>query len=134
MTPFKLEILTPDKLFFDGETENLIVRTTVGDKGILARHEDYVAALPIGKMKVKINGNFRTAAVSEGMIKVSQDKTVVLVQSCEWADEIDVERAKAAKEKAEEAMQSAQKDDKSYLIAEYKLKRALNRIETWDMK
>lgn len=134
MTPFKLEILTPDKLFFDGETENLIVRTTVGDKGILARHEDYVAALPIGKMKVKIDGNFRTAAVSEGMIKVSQDKTVVLVQSCEWADEIDVERAKAAKEKAEEAMQSAQKDDKSYLIAEYKLKRALNRIETWDMK
>lgn len=134
MTPFKLEILTPDKLFFDGETENLIVRTTVGDKGILARHEDYVAALPIGKMKVKIDGNFRTAAVSEGMIKVSQDKTVVLVQSCEWADEIDVERAKAAKEKAEEAMQSAQKDDKSYLIAEYKLKRALNRIETWDTK
>lgn len=134
MTPFKLEILTPDKLFFDGETENLIVRTTVGDKGILARHEDYVAALPIGKMKVKINGNFRTAAISEGMVKVSRDKTVVLVQSCEWADEIDIDRAKAAKEKAEEKMKQADKDDKSYLIAEYKLKRALNRIETWDMK
>lgn len=134
MTPFKLEILTPDKLFFDGETENLIVRTTVGDKGILARHEDYVAALPIGKMKVKIGGSFRTAAISEGMIKVSRDKTVVLVQSCEWADEIDIDRAKAAKEKAEEKMKQADKDDKSYLIAEYKLKRALNRIETWDMK
>lgn len=134
MTPFKLEILTPDKLFFDGETENLIVRTTVGDKGILARHEDYVAALPIGKMKVKIDGSFRTAAISEGMIKVSRDKTVVLVQSCEWADEIDIDRAKAAKEKAEEKMKQADKDDKSYLIAEYKLKRALNRIETWDMK
>lgn len=134
MTPFKLEILTPDKMFFDGETENLIVRTTVGDKGILARHEDYVAALPIGKMKVKINGSFRTAAISEGMVKVSQDKTVVLVQSCEWADEIDLDRAKAAKEKAEERMKQAEKDDKSYLIAEYKLKRALNRIEAWDMK
>lgn len=134
MTPFKLEILTPDKLFFDGETENLIVRTTVGDKGILARHEDYVAALPIGKMKVKIDGSFRTAAISEGMVKVSRDKTVVMVQSCEWADEIDLDRAKAAKEKAEEIMNQAEKDDKSYLIAEYKLKRALNRIETWDMK
>lgn len=134
MTPFKLQILTPDKLFFDGETDNLIVRTTVGDKGILARHEDYVAALPIGKMKVRLDGKFRVAAVSEGIVKVSRDKTVVLVQSCEWADEIDVDRAKAAKEKAEERMKTAEKDNNDYLLAEYKLKRAINRIETWDLK
>ncbi len=134
MTPFKLEIYTPDKLFFDGETENLIVRTTVGDKGILAHHEDYVAALPIGKMKVKTDGGFRTAAISEGTIKVSRDKTVVLVQSCEWADEIDVDRAKTAKAKAEERMKQAEKDDKAYLLAEYKLKRAINRIEAWEQK
>ncbi len=134
MTPFKLQILTPDKLFFDGETDNLIVRTTVGDKGILARHEDYVAALPIGKMKVRLDGKFRVAAVSEGIVKVSRDKTVVLVQSCEWADEIDVDRAKAAKEKAEERMKTAERDNNDYLLAEYKLKRAINRIETWDLK
>lgn len=134
MTPFRLQILTPDKLFFDGETDNLIVRTTVGDKGILARHEDYVAALPIGKMKVRIDGKFRVAAVSEGTVKVSRDKTVVLVQSCEWADEIDVDRAKAAKEKAEERLKAAEKDNNDYLLAEYKLKRAINRIETWDLK
>lgn len=134
MTPFRLQILTPDKLFFDGETDNLIVRTTVGDKGILARHEDYVAALPIGKMKVRIDGKFRVAAVSEGTVKVSKDKTVVLVQSCEWADEIDVDRAKAAKEKAETRMKAAEKDNNDYLLAEYKLKRAVNRIETWDLK
>lgn len=134
MTPFKLEIYTPDKLFFDGETENLIVRTTVGDKGILARHEDYVAALPIGKLKVKIDGNFKIAAISEGTIKVSRDKTVILTQSCEWADEIDLERAKAAKAKAEERMAQAKSDDKMYLLAEYKLKRAINRIETYGLK
>ena len=134
MTPFKLQILTPDKLFFDGDTDNVIVRTTVGDKGILARHEEYVAALPIGKMKVRINGNFRTAAVSEGVVKVSKDKTVILVQSCEWADEIDLDRANAAKQRAEERMKALQKEDKEYLIAEYKLKRALNRIETGNAK
>ena len=134
MTPFKLQILTPDKLFFDGETDNVIVRTTVGDKGILARHEEYVAALPIGKLKVRIDGNFRIAAVSEGTIKVSKDKTVILVQSCEWADEIDLERANAAKQRAEERMKALQKEDKEYLIAEYKLKRAVNRIETWNNK
>ena len=134
MTPFKLQILTPDKLFFDGDTDNVIVRTTVGDKGILARHEEYVAALPIGKLKVRINGNFRTAAVSEGTIKVSKDKTVILVQSCEWADEIDIDRANAAKQRAEERMKALQKEDKEYLIAEYKLKRAINRIETGNTK
>lgn len=134
MTPFKLEIYTPDKLFFDGETENLIVRTTVGDKGILARHEDYVAALPIGKMKIKIDGNFKIAAVSEGTIKVSRDKTVILVQSCEWADEIDIDRAQAAKAAAEERMKNAKDDEKAYLLAEYKLKRALNRIEAYGLK
>ncbi len=129
MTTFHLQIYTPDRLFFDGETENLIVRTTVGDKGILARHEPYVAALPIGKLKIKLNGEFRTAAVSEGVVKVSKDKTVILVQSCEWADEIDVERANAARTEAEQRMQSLQKEDKDYLVAEYKLKRAINRIE-----
>ncbi|MCH5201012.1 MAG: ATP synthase F1 subunit epsilon [Oscillospiraceae bacterium] len=134
MTPFKLQILTPDKLFFDGETDNVIVRTTVGDKGILARHEEYVAALPIGKLKVRINGNFRTAAVSEGTVKVSKEKTVILVQSCEWADEIDLDRANAAKQRAEERMKALQKEDKEYLIAEYKLKRAINRIETGNTK
>ena len=134
MTSFKLQILTPDKLFYDGETDNLIVRTTVGDKGILARHEEYVAALPIGKLRVRINGNFRSAAVSEGIVKVSKDKTVILVQSCEWADEIDLERANAAKQRAEERMKALQKEDKEYLIAEYKLKRALNRIETGSNK
>lgn len=134
MTPFNLQILTPDKEFYSGETENLIVRTTVGDKGILARHEDYVAALPIGKLKVKIDGSFRTAAVSEGIVKVSKEKTVVLVQSCEWADEIDIDRAKAAKEAAETRLKASEKEDREYLIAEYKLKRAINRIETSELK
>ena len=127
MTPFNLQILTPDKEFYSGETENLIVRTTVGDKGILAKHEDYVAALPIGKLKVKIDGSFRTAAVSEGIVKVSKEKTVVLVQSCEWADEIDVSRARAAEERAKQLLEhkeSAQQQD----IAEMRLKKALNRI------
>ena len=132
MTPFKLEIITPDKVFFSGEVENVIVRTTVGDKGILARHEPYVAALPIGKLKVKIDGQFRIAAISEGVIKVSSDKTVILSQCCEWGDEIDLERAEAAKRKAEEKMEKS--DEREYLIAEYKLKRAINRIETYNMK
>lgn len=136
MTPFKLEIITPDGVFFDGMTENVVVRTTVGDKGILARHEPYVAALTIGKIKVKIDGEFKYGAISSGTIKVSKDKTVILAQSCEWADEIDLDRAVKAKELAEQKISEFEKADnsKGVAIAEYKLKRALNRIETYKLK
>lgn len=133
MTPFKLEIITPDRVFYDGMTENVIVRTTVGDKGILAHHEPYVAALSIGKIKVKIDGVFKIAAISSGIIKVGKDETTILAQSCEWADEIDVERAERAKAVAEERMQE-HKSDREFEIAEYKLKRAINRIDTANKK
>ena len=133
MTPFKLEIITPDRVFFDDNTENVIVRTTVGDKGILAHHEPYVAALNIGKIKVMIDGKYRVAAISGGVIKVGRDKTTILAQSCEWADEIDVDRAKHAKEVAEERM-AAKTNQRDFDIAEYKLKRALNRIDAANNK
>lgn len=128
MTPFKLEIITPEKKFFDGETEQIIVRTTVGDVGILNGHEPYCAALGIGQMRIMMDGKLRHAATSGGIIKVSREKTVVLVDSCEWADEIDVNRAQTAKDNAEQRMKSAE-SDRQLKMAEYKLKRALNRID-----
>ncbi len=129
MTPFKLKIITPEKVFFDGETEQIVVRTTVGDVGILKGHEPYCAALGIGQMRIKIDGEFRHAATSGGLIKVGKDETVILVQTCEWSDEIDLDRANAAKEAAESRLQSS-KGDAELRMAEAKLKRALNRIDT----
>ena len=136
MTPFKLQILTPDGIFFDGMTDNVIVRTTVGDKGILAHHEPYVAALTISKFKVNIDGQFRYGAISSGVIKVGKDKTVILAQSCEWANEIDVDRAVRARQIAEERIGQYEKtnDRKNLDIAEFKLKRALNRLDVAKMK
>lgn len=129
MTPFKLEIITPEKTFFDGMTEQVIVRTTVGDVGILNGHEPYCAALGIGQIRVMIDGGFKRAATSGGIIKVLREKTVILVQTCEWADEIDVERATTAKSTAEERIHAAESDN-DLRMAEAKLRRALNRIDT----
>ncbi|MBQ9946867.1 MAG: ATP synthase F1 subunit epsilon [Oscillospiraceae bacterium] len=129
MTPFKLEIITPEKKFFDGETEQVIVRTTVGDVGILNGHEPYCAALGIGQMRIMIDGELRHAATSGGIIKVNREKTVILVDSCEWADEIDVNRAQQAKDNAEDRIKAAE-SDRQIRMAEMKLKRALNRIDT----
>jgi len=137
MTPFKLEIITPDGIFFKGDTDNVIVRTTVGDKGILARHEPYAAALDTGKIRVKFNGEFHSAAISAGVINVGEDKTVILAQSCEWGkkpygcrwgEEIDIERAERAKHEAERKLADVSISEKELAIAEFKLKRALNRI------
>ncbi len=129
MTPFKLQIITPEKTFFDGEVEQVIARTTVGDVGILKGHEPYCAALGVGQMRVMVNGEFRRAATSGGIIKVLKDRTTILVQTCEWAEDIDVTRANAAKEAAEARKKSAA-DDKELALAEAKLQRALNRIDT----
>ena len=133
MTPFKLQIITPEKTFFDGETEQIIARTTVGDVGILNGHEPYCAALGIGQMRVMIDGQFRRAATTGGIIKVSREKTVILVQECEWADEIDVNRAEHAKEVAEGRIKAAHSDNELRL-AEAKLKRALNRIDAANLR
>ncbi len=133
MTPFKLQIITPEKMFFDGETEQIIARTTVGDVGILNGHEPYCAALGIGQMRVMIDGQFRRAATSGGVIKVSKEKTVILVQSCEWAEDIDLDRAEHAKQVAEERIKAAASDNELKL-AEAKLKRALNRIDAANLR
>jgi F-type H+-transporting ATPase subunit epsilon len=127
MASFKLQIIAPDRVLFDGETENLIVRTTVGDKGFLAHHEAYVAALGVGRIKVKVGDEYRVAAVSSGIVKFRDNKAQLLAQSCEWKDEIDIERAHAAKQRAEDALKQ-KLDDKALDIAEFELRRALNRI------
>lgn len=129
MTPFRLEIITPHGFFFKGDAESLIVRTTVGDKGILARHENYAAALGTGKIRVMQKGEFRTAALSAGIIKVDEEKTLILAQSCEWGDKIDVERAEKAKSVAEERLHDPSLSSNEHAVAEFKLKRALNRLD-----
>ncbi|MBP3921666.1 MAG: ATP synthase F1 subunit epsilon [Ruminiclostridium sp.] len=134
MTPFRLRILTPEGVVFDGEAEMITVRTTVGDKGILARHEPYVAALGIGQAKVRIEGETRIAAVSSGSIEVSKDVTTLLAQSFEWADEIDLQRAEKAQQTAEENIERYKNDRRKLDIAEYKLKRAINRIHVASLK
>ena len=130
MTEFKLKILTPEGVVYDGMAESVIVR----DKGILAKHEPYVAALTIGQAKIRINGTVRIGAVSSGIVEVTKDQTSILAQSFEWADEIDVDRAEKAKALAQERMQQYKDDQRALDIAEYKLKRAINRINTANFK
>lgn len=127
-TPFQLTVITPEKTFFDGETTQIIVRTTEGDIGILANHTSLVASLPSGPLKVmQDNGEYRLAAVSSGLIKVGGNKVHIFADAVEWADEIDIEWAKRSEENAKQRI-AAKASQRDFDLAELKLKRALNRI------
>ncbi len=125
---FALRIITPEKVFFDGETTQIIVRTTEGDIGVLANHTRLVASLPSGPLKIRQDdGSWRTAAVSTGLLKVGENKVSILANAVEWADEIDLAWAKRSEEDARRRL--AEEQDRHALdMAELKLKRALNRI------
>ncbi len=127
MRSYKLKIITPEKIFFDGETEQIIVRTTEGDIGVLAGHENYVSDLPAGPFRVRLDGQLKTAAISGGVLKVSKEATTILAMAAEWADEIDLEWAKRSQADAEKRLKET-KSDFEHRLAELKLKRALNRI------
>lgn len=127
MATFHLKVLTAERSFFEGDVDRLIVRTTEGDVGILPRHINYVAALGIGGMTITQNGSSRLAAVSGGFVEVSPEGTTVLARTCEWADEIDVNRARSAEERAKRLMESKE-DKKQQELAEARLKKAINRI------
>lgn len=131
---FSLSIVTPEKVFFDGETAQIIVRTTEGDIGVLANHTSLVADLPSGPLKVKMeNGSWRTAAISTGLLKVGGNKVSILANAVEWADEIDLDWAKRSEEDARRRLKEKQ-DEQELNLAELKLKRALNRISVSSMK
>ncbi len=134
MNSYKLKIITPEKNFFDGETTQIVVRTSEGDAGILAGHIDYVSNILTGPLKVKQeeSGEYRIAAVADGIIIVSNGEVTILPQSAEWSDEIDLERAESAKRRAEEKIEEAKKSGAAFDIAEAKLKRALTRISVYN--
>ena len=84
MTPFHLKIVSPDGLLFDGQAEELIVRTTNGDVAILARHINYVAALGMGRAVVIADGKRRTAACIGGMLSVVDGEVTLVPTTFEW--------------------------------------------------
>lgn len=135
MSEFKLQIVTPDGLLFDANAQKLIVRTTEGEVGILARHSDYVAPLATGVARIwDKDGNMRKAACSGGMITVLNNVARIVAETFEWAEDIDSNRALLAKEKAQEVLSTAKRSDYSYRLAEAKLKRALSRLKASDGK
>ena len=129
MAHYPLTIGTPDGLLFAGEVERVKCRTITGDLAILAGHSNYCTALGMGDAYIRLeDGTERHAACVGGMITMMNNKAHLLATTWEWKEDIDVERAKAAKAKAEEILARENLSDRELRLAEAKLHRALVRL------
>ena len=126
MSAFPLTIVTPDGVQFDGEAEELIVRTMSGDMGVLAGHENIVCPLGMGQAVLTTKDGKRTAACIGGILTVLDGKVRLVPTTFEWSDRIDLVRAENAEKRAREQL-SAAKDGAEVQLAEARLKRALVR-------
>ena len=125
---FKVEIITPDRIFYEGEAEFLEFTTAAGDVGIYAKHIPMTTVLAPGRVSIHKGGEETVAAVHSGFAEILGDKVTLLAEIAEWPDEIDVSRAEAAKARAEEhlANKTMGTDVKR---AEYALRKALTRLD-----
>lgn len=126
---FFLKVITPERLFFEGEVEMVEFNTTEGEIGIYANHVPTTVIVRPGVLTITMPDEEKKAALHAGFVEILQDQVTILAESIEWPDEIDVNRAESAKERAEHRLQEkdANLDEARAQIA---LMRALTRIQT----
>ena len=134
MNTFALKIVTPDGVQFDGQAEELIVRTTSGDMGILAGHVNCVAPLGMGVATVVTEAGRRYGACMGGMVSVLNGEVKLVPTTFEWADKIDAARAAASGERAKAVINNKSSTDTDLRLAEARLKRALVRQKVAEYK
>ena len=108
MAHFRLEIITPEMRFFDGDCESLILETPDGKLGVMARHRPMVAAVAEGELSFKTGGEWKKCFTTGGFAEVRPDETVVNAQIVEWPEDIEKRLAEEAKGQSEEQLRQEQ--------------------------
>lgn len=129
MNTFKLVVLASDKPFYEGECESVEVPTADGQYGVLAHHMNLISAIIPGTLKFRIPGEkeFRIAAVSQGLMKIEDNEVLILADTAERPEEIDINIARRDAEEAQEAIMQ-KKSIQDYKSAQAKMARAINRL------
>lgn len=134
MSTFLLEVVTPERTVYAQDVDMIVVKGVAGELGILPNHIPLVTPLKIAPVKINIGNKSEYIAVNGGFMEVRKDKVVILAESAELPGEIDVDRARASKERAEQRLKAAKKDEFDFRRAELSLQRAMNRLETASKK
>lgn len=124
---FMLEIVTPYRKFYEGIVDRIVVKGVEGEMAVLYDHTPMVTPLAIGKIIIINDEKREEATLAGGFMQVGAEKVVIVTDSAEWPHEIDVERAKQARERAEERLKADQEIDKQR--ADEALRKANLRID-----
>jgi len=125
----RLEMVTPYKQVLSQEVDEVTAPGTIGEFGILPGHTPLLTTLKVGELTYRQGAESFHVAVNWGYVEVEDDRVTVLVETAEPADEIDLERAKAALGRAEEAMRKLAPEDKDFLVQQAAIERAMIRIQ-----
>lgn len=124
----KLEIVTPEKMVFSGQIEEVTIPGTEGEFGVLRGHEAFLSSVDIGELNYVKDGKKIYYAVNTGYAEVTADKVTILIETAERSDDIDKERAMRAKDNAESRLGQLTKEDADFEIMRVALARAIARI------
>ena len=124
---FKLQVIAPDRVFLEEDADMVELTTTEGEIGVLKDHIPLTAIVAPGILRIKKDGQQKEAALLEGFVEILPDKVVILAESCEWPEEIDINRANEAKIRAERRLKSADAE-MNEARAELALRRSLVRL------
>lgn len=124
---YRLEVITPERVFFDDTVEMVIIETSDGQLGVMAGHVPMVAPIKIGVIKIKQNGEWREASIDEGYMEITPQETIVMSHSAEWPEEIDEKRAREEYERAQEKLRQ-KRSMEEYHQSKASLARAMARL------
>lgn len=125
---FRLKIITPDRVFYEGDASMVELKTSEGEIGVYANHIPLTTILAPGVLKITEPEGVKQAALYSGFVEILKDKVTILAEVAEWPEEIDINRAMEAKIRAERRLGSNESGIDE-LRAEMSLRRALTRIE-----
>jgi len=128
MAELNLEIITPDKPIFNEVIESVTIPGTMGNFQILKNHAPLISTFDVGVVNIKSGSKLNYFSTSGGTVEVNNNKVLVLADSIEPIDQIDLDRAEKAKERAEERLKRKHEKDMDEERAVIALKRAINRI------
>lgn len=125
---FRLCVIAPERIFYEDDVEMIELNTTEGEIGVLPEHIPLTTIVAPGVLRITKDGDVKEAALHDGFMEVQKTKVTILAESCEWPEEIDINRANEAKIRAERRIKSG--DSEVNLVrAEMALKRSLTRLE-----
>jgi len=128
----RLEVVTPDRMLLSEDVDIVVATGVEGEFGVLNNHIPFLTTLQEGELRYRVGNTLNYMAVSSGFAEVLPDRVNILAESAELAREIDIDRAQKARERAEQRLAQAKREDIDFIRTEAALKRALVRLKVAD--